>query len=159
MLSGNENIQVNPIATTSYRRKTTSRGICEVISNVITVTVHSAIPNAVAGSNAEVCNATSYQLAGNDPGAGFTGTWTAVSGGNVTFSPNADAYNATATGLIPGNVYVFKWTITNTLCTPKTSEVTVSNLLPLTNTIKCRNYRNLFRPSNFNSGFFTFRRK
>ena len=75
---------------------------------------------ATVGGPQNICFAAppliSAGLGGNTPGAG-TGTWTKFSGppGAVTFLPNPNTPNATAT--VPSNgIYVFRWTIVNGSC-------------------------------------------
>ncbi len=71
---------------------------------------------------------TFYNLVGNTPVTG-TGLWTAV--GNppgITFVPQCIKSTATrVNGLIPGNVYQFKWTITaNATCPPSSDVVQIT---------------------------------
>lgn len=62
---------------------------------------------------------TSVQLAGNEPTTGETGTWTVTPAAGVSFSPNENTFNATAT--VPsssptGETYTFTWTISEGTC-------------------------------------------
>lgn len=123
-------LNVAPSATTYYRRKVKSYGLCEFASNTIAITLNSTAPVAKAGSNQTLCAQTQTRLQGNDPGAGFVGTWT---GNGLTFSPDAHAYNATVSGLLPGQSYTLTWTIASSSCGFSASTVTIHDLLPLTN--------------------------
>jgi PKD repeat protein len=130
------NLTVTPAANVSYRRKVRSYSQCEVISNVIAITLNAGAPTAAAGSPLTICNQTQAQLQANDPGAGFTGTWTDdATGSNLTFSPDAHAYNATVSGLLPGQVYHLTWTINSASCGLTTSKLTLTDLAPLTNNL------------------------
>lgn len=88
------------------------------------VTVN-AVTNANAGAGGNSCNL-SFQL-GAVPSIG-TGTWTLASGpGSVTFSPSANAPNATAT-VTSNGTYSFNWTEVNGACS-SSSQVTVNYYL------------------------------
>ncbi|WP_162276847.1 PKD domain-containing protein [Mucilaginibacter pedocola] len=130
-------LTVSPSATVYYRRKVKSYQQCEFISNVITVTLNSTAPAANAGSTQTLCAQTQTILAANNPGAGFTGTWTDAAGqvSNLTFSPNANTYNATVSGLVPGRTYKLTWTIASSSCGFTSSDVTLDNLLPIDNQV------------------------
>lgn len=131
-----EMISVTPSVKTFYRRKVSSYQLCEVVSNVIGISLNATPIQASAGNNATLCDQTSYPLQGNDPGAGFTGTWTVTNGtGRTTFNPDANTYNAVVNGLQPGNSYILKWTITNGTCGTTSASVTLNDLKPLTNTL------------------------
>ncbi|MBS1927538.1 MAG: PKD domain-containing protein [Chitinophagaceae bacterium] len=97
---------------------------CSNTSNV-TVTVSPGPSAANAGTDIALCNVSSITLAGNNPSIG-TGQWAQVSGTPASIS-NPGQYNTTVTGLTPG-VYIFSWTINNSVC-PATSDnvqVTIS---------------------------------
>lgn len=78
------------------------------------------------GTDAEICNTPTYQLNGNDPSPG-TGRWTLTSGqAGVTFSDPTNP-KAIASGLQPGNVYQFTWTISSApTCPPTSNFVTIT---------------------------------
>lgn len=129
-------LTVTPVGTLSYRRKVQSHNLCEVISNVVNITLNASVPPANAGGPLTVCNQTQVQLSGNDPGASFVGTWTDDDpNSTLTFSPDAHAYNATVSGLIPGRTYHLTWTINSVSCGATFSRLTITNLPPLTNVV------------------------
>ena len=120
VLSGPGTITFNPnantpavtatanVAGTYVIRWTETNNICTSTSD-ITVSYEKA---ADAGPNQNVCGSLSVTLAGNVPASG-TGTWSKVSGpGTVTFFPNDNTPNATATVSAYGS-YELKWTIAN----------------------------------------------
>ncbi|WP_299458811.1 gliding motility-associated C-terminal domain-containing protein [uncultured Microscilla sp.] len=106
-------------------RWTISNGSCPTSSSDVTITLNQPPTNANAGADQVLCGltgATSTSLAANNPTVG-TGTWTVVSG-TGSFS-NANASNATVSGLSYGT-NVFRWTISNGNCTPSVSDMTVT---------------------------------
>jgi hypothetical protein len=87
-----------------------------------TVTTYASPTTANAGTNQSICNATSLNLAGNNPAVG-TGLWTIVSGTGGWFNtPDATNYNALFGGP-PGHTYTLKWTISNGSCTSSSNVV------------------------------------
>lgn len=64
-------------------------------------------------------------LLGNVPESGQTGMWTVSPSAGVTFSPNANTANATATVPATGSTYAFTWTISEGT-TPCTDDATVN---------------------------------
>lgn len=80
------------------------------------ITANASPTTANAGADQSICNATSLNLAGNNPSVG-TGLWTIVSGTGGWFNtPDASNYNALFGGP-PGRTYTLRWTITNGACT------------------------------------------
>jgi PKD repeat protein len=113
------------VGTVTYKI-TPYNGTCPGPFKTITRTVKPAPKTPDPGPDAPICAQTQYQLHGNDPSPG-TGKWTLASSQvGVTFS-NANAPNATAFGLQPGQVYQFKWEITSADCPPKSAIVTITN--------------------------------
>ncbi len=74
-----------------------------------------------AGANQNVCT-NSASLTGNSPTVG-TGHWTLVSGTGTIV--NANSANTGVNGLAVGS-NVFQWTISNGVCTPSSSTVTIT---------------------------------
>ncbi|WP_448698496.1 PKD domain-containing protein [Mucilaginibacter sp. AW1-3] len=104
----------------------------------VTVTVNILPPpvQANAGTNDVICNSPVYVLNGNAP-APSTGKWSQVSGSSagVTFA-DATQPNTTVSGLVGGQQYVFRWTITGaSTCAPSTSDVTITDLPAITSSI------------------------
>jgi len=104
----------------------------------VTVTVNILPPpvQANAGTSEEICNSAVYVLKGNAP-APSTGMWSVVSGNaaGVTFA-DATQPNTVVSGLVGGQQYVFRWTITGaSTCSPSTSDVTITDLPAITSSI------------------------
>lgn len=113
---------VSPASTTTYTVKV--RCDAETGCNntdAVTVTVDENPTTADAGSDQNVCAATAT-LAGNNPAVG-TGTWTLQSGTGTITTPGS--YNSGVTGLVVGSA-VFRWTISNGVCTDSYEEVTIT---------------------------------
>jgi gliding motility-associated-like protein len=93
-----------------------------------------------AGTNQSVCGTTAT-LAGNTAIIG-TGLWTLVSGAGTITTPTSPTSGITALGVGPN---VFKWTISNGVCTSSTSTVTITGVATPTsavagpNQIRCNN--------------------
>jgi PKD repeat protein len=66
---------------------------------------------ANAGSNASICDVTTFTLNGNSPAPG-TGKWTVTPNTGITFT-DATSPTSGVNGLVPGNTYQFTWTITS----------------------------------------------
>lgn len=82
-----------------------------------------------AGTPISICEFQSLTLAANTPAIG-TGLWTQFSGPTTAVFADATSPTTTVLGTQPG-VYVFTWTISNGLCAPSSSNVTVTiNALP-----------------------------
>jgi PKD repeat protein len=105
-------------------------GTCPGTPVTASVTVQPLPVVANPGPDDEVCSATTYKLQGNNPAPG-TGKWTIVSGpAGATFSDDTNP-NAVVTGLVPGNLYQFQWTITATpTCPPSSNAVNIKVDLP-----------------------------
>jgi PKD repeat protein len=101
-------------------------GNCDGTSATVKITVQPAPLQAKPGADDEVCATNAYKLNGNDPQSG-TGKWTLDSGQPGVFFTDDTRYNTTVTGLQPGNVYKFRWTITNlSPCAPASNVVTIT---------------------------------
>ncbi|MDP9048372.1 MAG: PKD domain-containing protein, partial [Bacteroidota bacterium] len=116
---------INLTATTQYHVLIQNGACSSALSSVTTITIVQPALQANAGANQELCNATTYNLQGNNPGSS-SGKWTVTAGPpGATFSDPTQP-NATVTGLIPGNSYQFTWTITPSApCAPSSSAVTI----------------------------------
>ncbi|WP_316807562.1 PKD domain-containing protein [Pedobacter agri] len=131
----------NPLAyanltvTTQYRAIVQSGSCAEAISSVSVVTVNPLTVTANAGADQNLCSGNGVTLNGNNP-APNNGLWTLISGQTgITFT-DPTLYNTNATGLIPGETYKFRWTISGfTGCPPSSSEVTITYFSPIANSI------------------------
>ena len=116
----------NLTQSTQYRA-VIHNGVCTDAPSTTTLIKVDAPPVASnPGPNDEVCGVTTYTLQGNNPSPG-TGMWTLAGGpGTIIFSNPADP-NAVVSGLIPGNIYQFQWTITATgTCPINSNTVTIT---------------------------------
>lgn len=104
---------------------------CQGAIKTITLTVQPQVPPANAGDDVVLCNQTTLQLQGNDPGT-FTGKWTITSGQNgITFA-DATKFNTTVSGLQANQTYIFKWTLTGAgQCSSQSDDVKVVNNPPI----------------------------
>jgi gliding motility-associated-like protein len=115
------------VGTYDYRA-VVANGPCAQQNSTTTTIIISASPTpALVGANQNLCFVAapliSNPLGGSNPAPG-TGLWTKVSGpGTVTFNPNANTPNATATVSLNG-IYVLRWTVTNAPCTSQ-ADITV----------------------------------
>jgi uncharacterized repeat protein (TIGR01451 family) len=105
-------------------RWTIVNGTCSSFDEVSLRNQTSVSIIANAGPAQNLCSVSTVQLAGNNPSP-ETGFWSLVSGPNVPVITSATLYNTTVTNLVPG-VYIFKWTISNGICTPSESRVTIT---------------------------------
>ncbi len=100
---------------------TISNGVCPSSSSTLSVTRYALPSVSSAGSNQTVC-ANTYTLGANVPVTG-NGLWTVLSGGS-TLSAAANPSAAANNLGIGSNTYV--WTITNGVCPPSQSTVTIT---------------------------------
>ncbi|MCT4587964.1 MAG: PKD domain-containing protein [Carboxylicivirga sp.] len=86
------------------------------VSDALIVTVH-PLPIANAGTDESGVCSTTHLLNAIDPGLGYTGTWTVISGTAQIAPGDQNNPNATITGISQG-VSTFRWTVRNnaTLC-------------------------------------------
>ncbi len=122
-----ETLTVNPTADIYIRRLVKSYAICEVISPAILLRVNPATPEASAGSDQILCNLIQTQLQANNPGS-FIGTWTDVTPGGSTLTfTNANQFDTAVNGLVAGQTYTLKWTITGLApCPDDDDELTIT---------------------------------
>ncbi|MCZ4224187.1 PKD domain-containing protein [Pedobacter rhodius] len=132
-------IAYSNLNTTTQYRAVVQSGACKPeFSTPATITVVPATTIADAGTNQVLCNETSAQLnALSTLKAGETGRWTVVSpilSNTQITDPTNPA--TTITKLTPGQTYIFTWTVIGpSPCGPTQDNVTITDLLPLTNTI------------------------
>ncbi|RBQ02641.1 PKD domain-containing protein [Pedobacter miscanthi] len=124
----------NLAITTKYRAIVQSGSCAEAISTVTTITVNPGTVASNAGADQNLCSGNGITLSGNNP-APNTGKWTQESGPAVVIT-DPTLYNTTVTGLVPGQTYTFRWTISGfNGCPPSTDDVTVIYYPPVTNNI------------------------
>ena len=120
--------------TVTYSVTPVSATDCKGTVVTVTVTVDPPITVAAAGPAQTLCDQRSTVLAGNTPKPGETGLWSIISGTPVIAEPSNPL--TAITGLTAGQTYVLRWTIKGAAnCTPTYAEVTITNLLPISNTI------------------------
>jgi len=105
-----------------------SSGSCGTVNTDTTTIIVKLNPSiADAGSNQEICNATSAILAGNTPVIG-TGNWAVYTDPymDITSISLPQSPTATAYGLKNGRSYTFAWIISNAPCASSTDYITVS---------------------------------
>lgn len=107
----------------------TASNACAAASpvNTTSVVVSSQPTVSNAGVDQNVCASTAT-LAGNTPTVG-TGTWTLISGTGTITSPNSPTSGITGLG---NGANTFRWTITNSTCTPSADDVVITNSIPTT---------------------------
>ncbi|WP_307524365.1 PKD domain-containing protein [Pedobacter sp. W3I1] len=125
----------NLTITTQYRAVVQSGSCAEVLSTVTTITVNPGTVAANAGSDQNLCSGNGITLNGNNPSPN-TGIWTLVTTQTGITITDPTLYNTTVTGLIPGQAYTFRWTISGfNGCPPSVDDVTVTYYSPVTNNI------------------------
>jgi hypothetical protein len=139
LVSGSGNITSSTSATSTITglgvgpntfRWTISNGTCTPSKDDVIITGVANPTTANAGPAQSGC-ITSATMAGNAPSTG-TGQWTLVSGtGTIT---NASSPATTVTGIGAG-ANTFRWTISNGICTPSTSDVIITQNCPVSITM------------------------
>ncbi|MEH3113152.1 PKD domain-containing protein [Pedobacter terrae] len=125
----------NLSTTTQYRAVVQSGSCSEAISTVTTITVNPGTVAANAGSDQSLCSGNGVTLNGNDP-LPNNGMWTLVSVQTGVTITEPTLRNTTVTGLVPGQTYTFRWTITGSGgCPPSADDVTITYYSPVTNNI------------------------
>ncbi|RYF23092.1 MAG: PKD domain-containing protein, partial [Flavobacteriales bacterium] len=118
---------------TSYRAVVQS-GACAIANSAITtVNTNTAAVVATAGADQTLCDVKSVTLSGNDPETNI-GLWTLTSGQTGVNILNPNSFNTTVNGLIGGEIYTFRWTITGLAPCPESfDDVTIFNSALLQN--------------------------
>ncbi|MCX2482214.1 PKD domain-containing protein [Pedobacter sp. MR2016-24] len=129
----------NLTITTQYRAVVQNGSCQSKETNIVTITVTPTDTRADAGTDQQLCNQLSVTLAANASTPlkpGESGLWTLVPA-NPT-NPTINIVNPTSpttevTGLVIGQTYTFKWTITGpSACGPTEDNVVIVNLPPIT---------------------------
>jgi gliding motility-associated-like protein len=102
---------------------TISNGACTASSDTMQLTIFDLPTTANAGTDQQLCNATSATMAANAATTG-TGMWSQSSGPSAATIVSPSSETTTINGLQPGT-YVFVWSITNGVCAPSTDSVSV----------------------------------
>ena len=102
---------------------TISNAPCPASTSQVTITGVSIPTVANAGANQTVCG-TNATLAGNAAAVG-TGAWTVVSGSGTFTNSTSETSGITALGV---GANVFEWTISNGICPPTSSQVTITGV-------------------------------
>jgi PKD repeat protein len=133
--TANPYVFVNLSLTTQYRAVVQSGSCTEATSTATTITVNPGTVASNAGSDQNLCSGNGITLNGNKP-APNTGLWTLVSAQTGILITDPTLYNTTVTGLVPGQTYTFRWTISGfNGCPPSVDDVTVIYYPPVTNNI------------------------
>ncbi len=129
LISGTGSLATPTLETTSVNslgigvdvfQWTISNGVCPSSTSTMAITAYTNPATSIAGPNQTIC-ATATVLAANTPSIG-SGLWTLVAGTGVITSPTSP--NSGVTGLGVG-VNVFQWTISNGVCVPSSSTVSI----------------------------------
>ena len=112
---------------TATLRWTITNGACPVSTDDVDIVVSLPPTASNAGINQTICSTASATLAANTPSVG-TGAWTVTSGPDLSPTQFSSTGNPAATFTPAGGTgsYVLTWTITNSPCTPSTSNVTIT---------------------------------
>ncbi|HMO34350.1 MAG TPA: autotransporter-associated beta strand repeat-containing protein [Lacibacter sp.] len=110
-------------------RWTITNAPCTASISDVVITFDALPTTANAGPDQELCNTSTFTLAGNNPAVG-TGVWSIITGpGSIT---NASLFNTTVTGVTAGSKTVLRWTISNGTCSDSFDEVELTNVAPPT---------------------------
>jgi uncharacterized repeat protein (TIGR01451 family) len=106
-------------------RWTISNGTCTASTDEVTINRYKTPTAANAGSDqVTACGVTTATLAGNAPAVGAgTGAWSLVSGSGTATTPGSPTSGVTGLGY---GVNVFRWTISNGVCTPSYDDVSIT---------------------------------
>ncbi|PKQ63742.1 hypothetical protein BZG02_06850 [Labilibaculum filiforme] len=124
--SGSSTVAASEYGTYVYRW-TISNGTCTASSADITVNFYETPSIATVGANQDICSDLfTASLGGNTPAVG-NGTWSQVTGpvGSSTIFSAINSGSSTAAASEYGT-YVYRWTISNGICTPYSADVTVN---------------------------------
>ncbi len=107
-------------------RWTISNSPCTPSSAAVTITINQPPTTATVGGPQTLCaGGATTGLGGNAPVSG-TGSWSVVSGGTGTFSPNTTTPDATFTHTGGAGPITLRWTISHPPCLDSTADVTIT---------------------------------
>ncbi|MFO0355862.1 MAG: gliding motility-associated C-terminal domain-containing protein [Sphingobacteriaceae bacterium] len=102
-----------------------TNGVCPASTSTVIIYLHAVPSVANAGASQSLCLTSSATMAGNSPAVG-TGIWSLVSGSGLITTPSSPITGITALGL---GANVFQWTISNGVCPPSTSTMSITRYL------------------------------
>ncbi len=108
---------------------TVSNGSCTSTSDTVQLSVFDLPGAAMAGLDQDLCNVSSVVMSGNTPFAGI-GTWTLISGPGIPAITDPNDPLTTITNLVQGD-YIFRWSITNSICTITNDDVEIKIANPV----------------------------
>ena len=121
--------------TVTYTISPISFNNCSSPSISITISVLPQAALANAGSDQKLCSGNVVALNGNNP-APNTGNWILTSGQTGASIVDPSLFNTAVSGLVAGEIYKFKWTISGPgACAPTSSETSIMYYLPISNGI------------------------
>ena len=128
-ISNNLRNQGTATATLTYTITPYSASGCPGVPVNVSVQVDPELTTPIAGQDENICNSTTFTLKGNPITVG-TGTWTLTpaQSGETIVNPNSN--NAFVSGLVPGETYVFRWTVIGGSCQPLTDEMSLYVNIP-----------------------------
>ncbi len=103
-------------------RWTISNGVCPSSTDDVVITRDQDPTTANAGPDEGVCASTTT-LAGNTPVVG-SGSWSLIGGSGAITTPSSPTSGITGLGVGPNT---FRWTISHSVCTPSTDDVTITH--------------------------------
>ncbi|WP_026956205.1 collagen-binding domain-containing protein, partial [Algoriphagus vanfongensis] len=86
---------------------------CDFANTTTTIDVFVA-QNANAGPDQNQCGNGTFTLAGNEPGAGESGTWTFVGDAHGAFISDVNLFNTSVSGVPVGQSVTLRWTLSST---------------------------------------------
>ncbi len=108
---------------------TVDNASCYSITDTVLLTIYD-LPQANAGTDTSLCDATQIQLNANQPQGTSIGTWSLISGQNNITIVNNTQYNSNVTGLSYG-AYSFVWTVSNGICPSSSDTIMIQNFEPI----------------------------
>ncbi|MFW0714622.1 PKD domain-containing protein [Pedobacter sp. N23S346] len=111
--------------TVTYTVTPVSAGGCTGVATSITITILPSATLASAGPDESVCNASIYNLKGNVPVVG-AGKWTAVAPPTAITFDDDTKNDAVISGLVVGNSYTLRWTISDGNCSSTNDDVVIT---------------------------------
>jgi gliding motility-associated-like protein len=125
-INGNTTSVSNLAIGDNVFRWTITNGTCPPTTSTVTITRFVQPAHADAGSDKELCGATSVSMTAVPVTAGV-GTWSQIEGPNMATFSNVNSPTTVVNGLI-GGIYRFRWTVTNGVCITTSDDVVVTNV-------------------------------